>query len=190
MKRLRLHVAVVAALLLVLGAGSYAVAGDGRKNIDENLIGYEEVPSISTTGNGRFTARISNDASTIDYTLSYRALEGDVQQAHIHFGQRAVAGGISVFLCTNLGNGPSGTQPCPSPPATISGTIRASDVIGPSGQGIEPGAFAELVAAIRAGYTYANVHSSKWPGGEIRAQLLDDRKGRGNADDDDGDEDD
>jgi CHRD domain-containing protein len=189
MKRLKLHLVALAAVVLVLGAGSYAVAGDSRKTIDETLIGYEEVPSISTTGSGRFTARISNDASRIDWTLSYRALEGDVQQAHIHFAQRAVNGGISVFFCSNLGNAPAGTQACPPPPATISGTIRPSDVIGPAGQGIEPGAFDELVAAIRAGYTYANVHSSKWPGGEIRAQLLDDRKGRGNEDkNDDGDE--
>jgi hypothetical protein len=44
-------------------------------------------------------------------------------------------------------------------------------VVGPSGQGIEPGEFDELVAAVRAGRTYANVHSTKYPAGEIRAQL-------------------
>jgi hypothetical protein len=38
-------------------------------------------------------------------------------------------------------------------------------------QGIEAGNFAELVAAMRVGSTYANVHSTKWPGGEIRAQI-------------------
>lgn len=47
----------------------------------------------------------------------------------------------------------------------------AADVIGPTAQGIEAGAFDELLAAIRAGRTYANVHSDKWPAGEIRAQL-------------------
>ena len=44
-------------------------------------------------------------------------------------------------------------------------------MIGPLGQGIEPLAFGELLSAVRAGYTYANVHTSKWPGGEIRGQL-------------------
>jgi CHRD domain len=196
MKRFKLHVTAIVVLLLALGAGSYAIAGDGnRSNINENLIGYQEVPSISTVATGRFTARISNDNSQIDYSLSYRGLEGAVQQAHIHFGQRSVNGGISVFLCTNLGNGPAGTQACPASPATITGTIRANDVIGPiappppGGQGIEPGAFDELLAAIRAGVTYANVHSTKWPGGEIRAQLLDDRKGRGDDDEDEEDDD-
>ena len=50
------------------------------------------------------------------------------------------------------------------------------DVIGPAVQGIEPGAFNEILAAMRAGNAYANVHSTKWLGGEIRAQL---KKGRG-----------
>jgi hypothetical protein len=76
-----------------------------------------------------------------------------------------------VFLCSNLGNGPAGTQACPAAPATITGTLRPTDVIGPTGQGIAPGQFDELVAAIRAGSTYVNVHSSLYPGGEIRAQL-------------------
>ncbi len=44
-------------------------------------------------------------------------------------------------------------------------------VIGPAGQGIEARQLAELLMAIEAGHTYANVHSTKWPGGEIRAQI-------------------
>ncbi len=96
-------------------------------------------------------------------------------QAHIHLGGAAQSGGISVFLCTNLGNGPVGTQACPPAPASVSGTLVPTDVIGPVGQGIVAGEFGELVAAIRAGVTYANVHSSKYPGGEIRAQLEGDR---------------
>ena len=58
-------------------------------------------------------------------------------------------------------------------PASISGTIRAADVIGQAGQGIVSGEFAELVRAMRAGATYVNVHSTLYPGGEIRAQLDD-----------------
>ena len=53
----------------------------------------------------------------------------------------------------------------------MTGTLEADDVIGPADQGIAAGEFSELVAAIRAGATYANVHSTKYPGGEIRAQL-------------------
>ena len=83
-------------------------------------------------------------------------------------------GGVSFFLCANPPIvPPAGTQPCPAPPATISGTATAATIIGPLGQGIEPGSFDEIVAAIRAGRTYANVHSVQFPGGEIRGQIND-----------------
>lgn len=150
----------------------------GFKNLSANLHPFNEVASVSSTASGRFEARI-NDNDTITYTLSYSGLEGDVLQAHIHFGQRGVNGGISVFLCTNLGNGPAGTQACPPAPATITGTITAADV-SPAGlsatapaiaQGLGTGEFPELVRAIRAGKTYANVHSTKFPGGEARGQI-------------------
>jgi hypothetical protein len=95
-----------------------------------------------------------------------------VTQAHIHFGARNQFGAnISVFLCSNLGNGPAGTQPCPPAPATITGTVRPGDVIGPAPFGIAPGEFDELMDAMEAGFTYVNVHSTKYPGGEIRAQI-------------------
>jgi hypothetical protein len=168
MRRLGLSIAIVA-----LVAGSVAVLGQGFKRISEILSGYEETPSaVSTTGNGAFKATISNDDSRIDWELSYNDLEGAVQQAHIHFGQKSVTGPISVFLCTNLGNGPVGTQPCPAPPATISGTITAADVTNLANErGISAGQLDELVKAIRAGTTYVNVHSTRWPGGEIRSQI-------------------
>jgi hypothetical protein len=148
------------------------VLPQGIKELKTLLIGYEEVPVISTTANGEFRGRISRDESEIQYELSYSDLEGEIQQAHIHFGQPGVNGGIVVFLCTNLGNGPAGTQPCPPPPATINGTLRASDMVGlAAGQGIAAGEFGELIQAIRAGKTYVNVHSTKHTGGEIRGQI-------------------
>lgn len=128
---------------------------------------------LSTTGNGEFRAQIDSSGQQISYTLSYSALEGNVLQAHIHLGGRHQSGGISAFLCTNLGNGPAGTQTCPAAPATIEGVITPADVVGPAMQGITAGQFDELVRAIRAGATYVNVHSSLYEGGEIRAQLGD-----------------
>jgi hypothetical protein len=158
-------------MLLLFAWTGVMFAQGGTKIFQEILTGYEEVPAISTAANGAFHARISNDGSSIAYILSYSALTGDVQQSHIHLGQTGVNGGISVFLCTNLGNGPVGTQACPPGPATITGTITATDVIGPAGQGMAAGEFAELVAAIHTGRAYANVHSATFPGGEIRAQI-------------------
>ena len=77
-----------------------------------------------------------------------------------------------VFLCSNLGNGPAGTQACPADGGTISGTITPADV-GPGGaaQGLEQGNFGELVSALRSGAMYVNVHTADRPGGEIRGQL-------------------
>lgn len=107
MKRLRF--AAYAALVTVLGTG-VAFSQGGFKVLREELSGFKEVPVVSTTGRGEFNARISEDGTQIDWELSYADLEGAIQQSHIHFGPPNNTGGISVFLCTNLGNGPAGTQ--------------------------------------------------------------------------------
>ena len=167
-----LAVAIAITSIVGAGAASAAAADSGSDNLREDLSGYNEDPlALSTTGSGHFEARIDEQAQEITYTLSYSDLEGAVLQSHIHLGGASQSGGIIVFFCTNLGNGPAGTQACPAAPATITGTITPADVIGPTGQGITAGEFGELIAAIRNGTTYVNVHSSKYPGGEIRAQI-------------------
>jgi hypothetical protein len=95
--------------------------------------------------------------------------------SHIHLGQKDVNGGVSVFFC-----GGGGRPACTPTSGSFTGTITAADVIGPAGQGIAPGEFAELLAALRAGETYVNVHTNKHPGGEIRGQI----KRSGDDDDD------
>ena len=179
MRRLGLHATIIAAFLAVAAVGSYAIAGDGKLHVEaDRLIGFEENPDVSTVARGSFEAKIDRRAKTIRFELSYSRLEGTVQQAHIHFGKPAVNGGISVFLCSNLTDPapPPGTVACPQS-GTLTGTLEQDDVIGPTAQGIEAMAFDELVAAIRGGHTYVNVHSSKFPGGEIRAQIEDDNSG-------------
>ena len=161
----------------VLGVGAVAAAGDGDHEsftVTERLSGYHETPlALSTSGSGSIRLRINPDAGTIDYKVRYANLEGTVTQSHIHFGSPSQTGGVSVFLCSNVGAPPGVVTPaCPTTnPGEVSGTLRAADVIGPGGQGIAAGEFAELLAAIRADSTYANVHSTKYPAGEIRNQL-------------------
>ena len=180
MRKRRLVGVLIFAIPALLAAMTAVVAGDSDRQNRFNsnkLNGYQEVATtgaISTTGNGSFQAVLDGD--TIRYTLTYAAIEGGaVTQAHIHFGRRAVNGGIIAFLCSNIAGSPAApatTPPaCPTPGGTVTGTIRANDVIGPSGQGIEAGSFAEAVAALQAGAVYANVHSTRWPGGEIRGQV-------------------
>lgn len=149
-----------------------AYARDDDDTFVIRLRSYEEVPAVSSLANGMFRARIDDAAGTIVYQLSYQGLQGDVRQSHIHFGQRGVNGGISVFLCQTATNpDPTGGAPtCGASPATMTGTLTAANIIGPAGQGIAATEFAELVRAIRAGVAYVNVHTSLFPGGEIRGQ--------------------
>jgi hypothetical protein len=164
------------------------LAADGLRDVRALLTGYEEVPTLSTTGNGSFRARINRDGTEIAWRLSYADTETEVTQAHIHFARPAINGAITVFLCTNLGNAPaapaSAVQACPAAPATITGTIRANDVLA-TPTGIDAGNLEELIAAIRARATYANVHTVGRGGGEIRGQLRDNSDGRGEGHDHD-----
>ena len=177
----------LAAALAALTFGLSASADDGKQdNFRARLSGYNEVHfiaaptpalrgAVSTKASGSFHAEIDDRSETIDYTLTYSGLEGAVTQAHIHFGQRHTPGGIVVWLCQ--------TAAVPAPPAvaaatpvcpaegTVTGTIKAAQVLDVVGQGIAATEFDELVRAIRAGITYANVHSTLFPPGEIRGQL-------------------
>ena len=82
-----------------------------------------------------------------------------------------VGGGVIAFLCG--GGSKPAYPPGTATEAVVTGVITAADIIGPTAQGIEPGSFDEAVRAIRAGATYANVHSTRWPAGEIRGQIRD-----------------
>lgn len=159
------------AAMAALGSAAVLAHGD-RDDADRakaRLSSDQEVPAISSAARAWFSARL--EAGQIGWELSYRGLESDATQAHIHFGQKSVNGGIVVFLCSNLGNGPAGTQACPLRAGTIAGTITAENVIGPAGQGIGAGQFDEFVRALRRGLTYANVHTVGFPGGEVRGQV-------------------
>jgi hypothetical protein len=157
--------------LFYVGSGVWA--DDDRDQFKARLRGFNEVPAISSTGTGQFRARIIGENS-IEFELTYQNLEGTTTTAaHVHLGNKSDAGGVSYFLC-----GGGGRPACTPTSGAFTGTVIAADVIGPTGQGIAPGEFAEVLKAMRAGVTYANVHTNKHPTGEIRGQL------RGNRDDD------
>lgn len=162
----------VCLLFLVAAAGAAAAPALAGDRVRIALRSFEEVPSVSSAATGAFVATVDAAAGTIDYELRYAGLQGDVRQAHIHIGQRGVNGGISVFLCQTATNvDPTGLAPVCPQSGVAGGQLSAANVVGPSGQGLAPGEFGELIAALRAGVAYVNVHSSAFPGGEIRGQF-------------------
>jgi hypothetical protein len=178
----------VISLGVVAGFTTSAVADDDHHNnrskrvFRAELSGYNEVPqSLSTPAQGRFYAVVNSSGTAFTYWLTYSGFVTDVAQAHIHFGQHHTTGGISVWLCQGTVRVPptaplhvqTETPNCQNGATTspITATITAADVVGPAGQGIALEEFNELLAAMRAGIAYANVHSVAFGPGEIRGQI-------------------
>ena len=166
--RLRVLIAVMGGVL----ATATAAKADQLRAL---LTGYEETPSaVSTTGRGEFVAVISDDGETIRYRETFSRLQGKVTQSHIHVGQLSIGGSVVIFLCqTDTNKDPTGLAPqCPQE-GTVTGVITAANVIAGSQapQQLAVGDLAAVVTAIRAGATYANVHTDLSPGGEIRGQI-------------------
>ena len=146
---------------------AFAARADEGTRLQAHLVGTEETPAIFTAGSGVFTARVLDNDTRIEFTLTYENLTAPPLVAHVHFGQRNVAGGVSFFFC-----GGGGKPPCPaSTSGTITGTVVAANVVGPAGQGINPGDLAAILEMIRAGFGYANMHTPLHLGGEIRGQI-------------------
>jgi hypothetical protein len=152
----------VALVTVIVAAAALAGGDNGRGGAKLN--GWQETPSISTTGHGSFRVKVRSDG--IHYTLKYEDLENNAAVAHIHFAERHVAGGVIAFLC-----GGGDKPPCPVREGKVTGVIDAADVIGPATQGIEPGSLSEAIRALRKGAVYANVHTSRFGDGEIRGQV-------------------
>ena len=168
MKRLSIFIFVMAGLLITANVAR-------AEQISALLTGYEETPAaVSTTGRGEFTATIAPDGDTILYSETYSGLQAPVTQSHIHVGQLGITGSVVIFLCQTAGSpDPTGLAPqCPQE-GTVSGVITAANVIAGSeaSQQLARGDLAAVVAAIRAGAAYANVHTEPSPGGEIRGQI-------------------
>jgi hypothetical protein len=165
MKKIYMKVSLIVVLFLPI-LDTPATELSDERSFEATLSGFEEVPANSTTGTGEFSAQLDDAETTLTYELEYSGLEGAATVAHVHLGQRDVNGGVSFFLC-----GGGGKPACPETQGTVTGTVVAADVVGPAGQGIEPGEFIEIIAAMMDGVTYANVHTDKHPSGEIRGQV-------------------
>ena len=110
----------------------------------------------------------------ITFSLTFSGLSSSLTVAHLHFAPTKVAGGVMIFLC-----GGGGQPDCPAATeGTITGTITAANVTGPTTQGINVGDLDSALEAVRDGLSYANMHTTKFPSGEIRGQV---RRGAGHV---------
>jgi CHRD domain len=158
--------AVLAAVGLTV---TVATADEGATTFATRMTGFNEVPPILTNGTGTFQLTLHGTSAT--FTETFSNLTSPVLQSHIHFAERGVNGGVFVFLCTNLGNGPAGTAACPAGGGTVTGTITAASIIGVPTQNIPAGDFGALGRILRSGDAYVNVHTKNFPAGEIRGQV-------------------
>jgi hypothetical protein len=158
------------AVFAVLGLSlTGATADQGSGKFSASMSGFNEVPPILTDGTGSFHATVRGD--TLTYTETFSNLTSPVTQSHIHFAQRAVNGGIFLFLCSNLGNGPAGTPACPATGGTVSRTVSAAEILPVLTQNIPAGSFNSALRILHSKDAYVNVHTVNFPAGEIRGQL-------------------
>jgi CHRD domain len=193
---------VVAVALLTLIVPATGSAQNDRQ-LRTDLSGFNEVhaPSLSaagvfnagngsifSTGGGRVELKVDKQNRQIKYELSYAFPDAArtpvvgtqfVNQAHLHFGQKHTTGGIPVWLCQSADNAAppaaADTPICPSPSGTVNGTITPAKVLALGGQGFPSGeeGFDALLEALQNGNIYANVHTDRFPPGEIRGHLND-----------------
>jgi hypothetical protein len=158
---------LVAAALAVSACGG-SNSSNAATNFSANLNAASEGGGVTSSGTGSASFTLvgnvgyTNTGAVINYTGSFSGLTAPASMAHIHVGAAGVNGGIAVAL-SNL---------TPAISGTFGGSIHAADVQAASGGGVTvaAGSLDDLLAAMRAGNTYTNIHTSTYPDGEIRGQ--------------------
>jgi hypothetical protein len=147
---------------LTIGLLALALAFPGCDDDDDDteaftagLSGANEVPARTTSASGMATFSFTGE--TVTYTLEVENIQ-NVTMAHIHSGAAGVNGPIRVFLFRGATPTSVGTR------ATLSsGSFTEADLTGVT--------FGGLLEEMRAGTAYVNVHTTQFPGGEIRGQV-------------------
>ncbi len=163
MKRFRTLSISLTALMAVAITGA-AFAGSG-KNFTAHLSGQNEVPAVDTKAQGQTTLKLSKDGTELHFRLIVANIEG-VTQAHIHCGAPDVNGPVVAFLFGLEAEG-----------VTVNGVLATgviTDVVVQPDSDACPGgvaSFEDLLAKMRTGEAYVNVHTLENPGGEIRGPI-------------------
>ena len=182
-RRRRAYQTGLSLLALVLCAGSLAVLGCGRGGDDgeqrrANLTGAQEVPPTTSAATGTVTFNINEARTQIDFTLNITTALPNIRESHIHVAPLGVNGPIVLDFCTtSLVTPPTGVPlppTCPTAPFTLTGSLTAANLrtITPTITAAGVNNFADAVSNILSGNAYANVHTTAFPGGEIRGQIV------------------
>jgi len=132
--------------------------------------GSNETPSNSSTATG--TAQFTLNGTTMSWTASSTALAGNLSGFHIHLDTvPGSPGPVVVTFFSNAAGAPKLLTQAADKSTTGSGSFTAPDATAKNADGTAM-TFDSLVAAMRAGQTYVNVHDTpNFGGGEIRGQL-------------------
>ena len=166
MRRTILLVVMVA--LGLLAVAPVALASD---SFVATLSGGQEVPARDTQAVGVAKFKLRADGTALEFKVNVANID-NVFAAHIHCGGVGVNGpvGVTLFMGAPAGGRVTGTL--------AEGTITAPD----SGNLCGWVDLAAVLAAMRSGATYVNVHTNDgvdppntgpgdFPGGEIRGQI-------------------
>jgi hypothetical protein len=163
MRKVRFLAVFLIGLMVIAGT---AAASSGGGQFKSTLLGSNEVPPHDTGAHGNAQYHVANDRLSVSYKLTVVNIE-NVVAGHIHLAPAGVNGPVVVPLvsasaCRTMPNG-----------IKCEGTFTAADLVGP----LAGHPLSDLLAAMEEGRTYTNVHTTQFPGGEIRGQV-----GHGNDD--------
>ena len=151
-KRLMRAILALTVVSLVVGV-AMAGAQNSSNEFTATMKGSSESPKGPSAASGTFKVEFRNGQAC--YTMSVKALGAKPVAAHIHKGKAGVNGGIVIDLKPSFtGTSPRVSKKCVTAKASVVSAIRRN----PSGY-------------------YANVHTSKNPGGAARGQLKADTSG-------------
>lgn len=106
-----------------------------------DLKGASEVPPTDSTATGTAQVNVDTDKKEVTWTIQYSGLTGDATAAHFH--------------------GPAAVGENARPAVDISGKIESGSATLTDAQ----------LADLQAGKMYINIHTAKFPDGEIRGQV-------------------
>jgi hypothetical protein len=137
----------------------------GERNLRTHLSGREEVPANDSRAQGQAIFQLSRDGSEMSFKLIVANIQ-NVTQAHIHLAPAGVNGPVVVWLYPDAP--PAQLIPGRSQGVLSEGVITDAALVGP----LAGASLSDLLAAMHAGNTYVNVHTSQFPPGEVRGQIF------------------